>query len=171
LKRKEENEVIVNMFKKKRAQAAMEFLMTYGWAILVVLAAIGALAYFGVLSPDRFLPEKCTLPSGFACLDFKALGTAGFLLVVQNSAGIDMENISVNITDSTTAGTTGQTYIYNSTYKDVNSSVLANGQKSTYYVNVAGLSQGKFKGNININYVNKQTGISHPVSGELIVKV
>ena len=35
----------------KKSQAAMEFLMTYGWAILVVLVAIGALAYFGVLSP------------------------------------------------------------------------------------------------------------------------
>ena len=33
----------------KKAQAAMEFLMTYGWAILVVLVTIGALAYFGVL--------------------------------------------------------------------------------------------------------------------------
>ena len=159
------------MFKKKRAQAAMEFLMTYGWAILVVLAAIGALAYFGVLSPDRFLPEKCTLPSGFACLDFKALGTTGFLLVIQNSAGIDMENVSVNITDSTTASTTVQTFIYGTSFADVNSSVLANGQKSTYHITMAGLSQGKFKGNININYINKQTGISHPVTGELIVKV
>ena len=28
----------------RKGQAAMEFLMTYGWAILVVLAAIGALA-------------------------------------------------------------------------------------------------------------------------------
>lgn len=27
----------------------LEFLMTYGWAILVVLAAIGALAYTGSL--------------------------------------------------------------------------------------------------------------------------
>ena len=44
----------------KKAQAALEFLMTYGWAILVVLAAIGALAYFGVLSPSNFLPSKCT---------------------------------------------------------------------------------------------------------------
>lgn len=35
--------------KNKKSQAAMEFLMTYGWAILVVLAAIAALAYFGVL--------------------------------------------------------------------------------------------------------------------------
>jgi len=50
------------MFKK--AQAAMEFLMTYGWAILVVLVAIGALAYFGVLSPDKMLPEKCVISSG-----------------------------------------------------------------------------------------------------------
>ena len=32
--------------------------MTYGWAILVVLIAIGVLAYFGVLSPERFLPEN-----------------------------------------------------------------------------------------------------------------
>jgi uncharacterized protein (UPF0333 family) len=31
---------------QQRGQAAMEFLMTYGWAILVVLIAIGALAYF-----------------------------------------------------------------------------------------------------------------------------
>ncbi|MFT4249888.1 MAG: hypothetical protein ACMXYD_00815 [Candidatus Woesearchaeota archaeon] len=52
---------------KKRAQAAMEFLMTYGWAILVVLAAIGALAYFGVLSPDQFVNERCTIGSDFQC--------------------------------------------------------------------------------------------------------
>ena len=43
---------------EKRAQAAMEFLMTYGWAVLVVLLAIGALAYFGVLSPQKLLPER-----------------------------------------------------------------------------------------------------------------
>jgi uncharacterized protein (UPF0333 family) len=36
---------------RKKSQAAMEFLMTYGWAIIVVLVAISALAYFGVLSP------------------------------------------------------------------------------------------------------------------------
>lgn len=40
----------------KQGQAAMEFLMTYGWAILVVIAAIGALAYFGVLKPALFRP-------------------------------------------------------------------------------------------------------------------
>ena len=44
--------------------------MTYGWAILVVLVAISALAYFGVLDVDRFLPSMCTLPAGLHCVDF-----------------------------------------------------------------------------------------------------
>src|SRR3972149_5660269 len=88
---------------KKRGQAALEFLMTYGWAILVVLAAVGALAYFGVLSPDRFLPEKCTLPSGTACLDFRWDRTAGFTLVIQNAGGFDMANAMIML--NTTTGT------------------------------------------------------------------
>jgi hypothetical protein len=40
--------------------SAMEFLMTYGWAILVVIAAIAALAYFGVIPPkdNSLLPGE-----------------------------------------------------------------------------------------------------------------
>ena len=33
--------------KSRKSQVALEFLMTYGWAILVILVAVGALAYFG----------------------------------------------------------------------------------------------------------------------------
>lgn len=43
---------------ENKGQAAMEFLLTYGWVLLFLLAAIGALAYFGVLNPSRFLPPK-----------------------------------------------------------------------------------------------------------------
>jgi hypothetical protein len=47
----------------------MEFLMTYGWAILVVIAAIAALAYFGVLSPDKMLPERTTFQAPLPSVD------------------------------------------------------------------------------------------------------
>ncbi|MCK5025927.1 MAG: hypothetical protein KAS15_05005, partial [Nanoarchaeota archaeon] len=70
----------------KKGQAAMEFLMTYGWAILVVLAAIGALAYFGVLSPESFLPEKCMLEPGVDCTGFKVTPTET-TLVMRNGMG------------------------------------------------------------------------------------
>lgn len=41
----------------------VEFLMNYGWAILVVLLSIGSLAYFGVLNPANLLPDYRTIVS------------------------------------------------------------------------------------------------------------
>jgi len=143
------------MFKK--GQAAMEFLMTYGWAILVVLAAIGALAYFGVLSPDRFLPEKCTLPSGIACLDFRYTGTA-IELSIQNGAGFDMSGVSVTVngTGCNVVGTGQDT--------------LTNGETQNYLMTCAP-SSGKFKGDVYFAYTNQQTGMQHSKIGEVIVKI
>ncbi len=40
-----------------KGQAAMEFLMTYGWAILAAIIAIGVLSYFGIFSPGNFITE------------------------------------------------------------------------------------------------------------------
>ncbi len=158
------------MKKMKKGQAAMEFLMTYGWAILVVLAAIGALAYFGVLSPDRFLPEKCTLPSGFACLDFKQNSSNSVLLVIQNSAGFDMKNIVVNVTDSVTSSNSCQRAGVG-TNQATNSGNLTNGQKSTFDIGCSNLPSGKFKGDVTVKYINGQTGVDHTAKGELIMKV
>ncbi len=72
----------------------MEFLMTYGWAILVVLIAIGALAYFGVLNPSRFLPKSCTIEPGFACEDFKVT-SSGAQLLLRNGKGENLNNVTV----------------------------------------------------------------------------
>ncbi|PLW79434.1 hypothetical protein C0585_07850 [Candidatus Woesearchaeota archaeon] len=76
------------MFRRK-GQAAMEFLMTYGWAILVVLAAIGALAYFGVLSPDKLVPEKTTFSAPFPSSESAAItATDGIVQVaLSNNLG------------------------------------------------------------------------------------
>ena len=63
--------------KKKKSQAILEFItsnLTYGWAILVVLVMIAVLAYFEVLSPERFLPinSYCKLsPDKCVCEEFK----------------------------------------------------------------------------------------------------
>lgn len=46
---------------KKRGQITMESLLLYGAAILVVLLAIAALTYFGVLDMGKWLPQTCNL--------------------------------------------------------------------------------------------------------------
>ncbi|MEM5828527.1 MAG: hypothetical protein QW197_03460 [Candidatus Aenigmatarchaeota archaeon] len=39
----------------KKLQAALEFLMTYGWAILLVIVVVGALYATGMLKPCRWV--------------------------------------------------------------------------------------------------------------------
>ena len=41
----------------KKSESAVEFLATYGWAFIVILVMVGALAYFGVLDTDHLLLE------------------------------------------------------------------------------------------------------------------
>ena len=57
-----------------RGQAALEFLTTYGWAVLVLLVMVASLSNFGILSPDRFLPERCLVGGGFSCGGFSLFG-------------------------------------------------------------------------------------------------
>lgn len=48
------------MSKNKKAYALLEFLMTYGWAILVILIAISALFYISTLNvPDHQVDIDC----------------------------------------------------------------------------------------------------------------
>ena len=78
----------------RKAQAATEFIMTYGWAILVVLIAIGALAYFGVLSPAKLLPDKCTATAGFQCTDFTFSTSLGGRIKLTNGLGSTVNVLS-----------------------------------------------------------------------------
>jgi hypothetical protein len=87
----------------KKGQAAMEFLMTYGWAILAAIIAIGVLAYFGVFSPGRLVGGSAIVSPPFNIDDFRiadgAGGTDNVTLQVTQSLG---ESVSLSLTDTTT---------------------------------------------------------------------
>lgn len=63
-----------------RGQAAIEFLITYGWAILGVLIVIGALAYFGVFNTTRYVDDVCYYGEQIRCEDY-ALSTDGLVQI------------------------------------------------------------------------------------------
>lgn len=87
----------------KKGQAAMEFLMTYGWAIIVVLVAIGALAYFGVLSPNKLLPERTTFAAPLPNLDVAKIDATGNTIEIafKNNKGVA---ITLPLTGTLTPG-------------------------------------------------------------------
>jgi hypothetical protein len=150
----------------KRAQAAMEFLMTYGWAILVVLAAIGALAYFGILSPGNLLPQKCEFQAGMDCTEHpdasEAAGTITFPLV--NSMGYRIRVDSVSSPLCTGAGTT------------VNGAALpaelANGQPGVIVMDGCTLTEGeRYQERVTMQYTSNATGMIHSAAGTVAGKV
>ena len=150
----------------EKGQAAMEFLMTYGWAILVVLIAIGALAYFGVLNPSRFLPASCTLIPGLSCADFLATdGVAPAVdtitLVIQNGMGKDWSTFKVKIGAPCTSAEVSAV------------GGLVDGEKETLALSCsttnAFAAKERVKADITITY-QETGGLSHTATGQLIVQ-
>ncbi|MBI2651781.1 hypothetical protein HYX01_04880 [Candidatus Woesearchaeota archaeon] len=143
-------------FNYKKSQAAMEFLMTYGWAILVVLAAIAALAYFGVLSPEKFLPEQCILAPGIACVQHKVDPTTT-TLIISNGFGrtIKVTNIQVGACNT-----------------NFDTSMLTGDEAKFILTGCSnGISKAAFKGDVTLTYMDTAYNITKIVQGKLVTKV
>ena len=50
-----------------KAQSAMEYLMTYGWAILIISVVLGALFSLGVFSGVSLIGTACVASPGYYC--------------------------------------------------------------------------------------------------------
>jgi len=148
----------------KKGQAAMEFLMTYGWAILVVIAAIAALAYFGVLDPSRLLPEKCEFPAGLDCVDKPSIDTdaSTVQMAMKNNIGFSMEILDVSTSSSMSGCELG-----NWSTNDADNIVPNNAGFILTLVCNNTISSGKFDETVTVQYNNTETGLIHNAVGVL----
>jgi|SRR3989344_808890 len=85
--------------KEKKAQAAMEFLMTYGWAILIILIALGVLFYLGVFNPKT--PSTCLASAPLTCTDVKGT-TAGSIVLVLGATAVQSASIDTTTNNGLT---------------------------------------------------------------------
>ncbi len=140
----------------RKAQAAMEFMMTYGWAIMALAVSLAALSYFGVINLSPTGNSICALSPGFTCEEF-IVGKGGVLMVIRNGMGIDLNTITVNITNSPQGPCNEST-----PPKD-----LVDGAKDNFFVpcyNINSLSE-KFKGDIIIKYRKSGSQLSSTATG------
>lgn len=141
------------MVRNNKAQAAMEFLMTYGWAILVVLLAVGALAYFGAFNLDSFLPDRTTFTAPLPNVDNAVLrnNTGLIEIAFKNSKGV---GIMFSGNGSLTSDDCN-----NTPPSSVPSGTVENGE--TFLVGWTCDTPGKigtqFKGQMSFEYINSET--------------
>ena len=73
--------------------------MTYGWAILVVLIVISALAYMYISKPEKVLGNRCVFTAGFNCLGARVT-PKNATIVLENKLGLSLYNLRANATDN-----------------------------------------------------------------------
>ena len=64
-----------------KAQSAMEYLMTYGWAILIIAVVLGALFSLGVFNGNNVLGTACVARSEYLCQTPVYSHTTGNIMV------------------------------------------------------------------------------------------
>jgi len=79
------------MSRDNKGQAAIEFLVTYGWAILGVMIVVGALAYFGIFNTQRYVNDACLFGDQMICEDYVAYSDGNVRLTLRNNFGVDID--------------------------------------------------------------------------------
>lgn len=72
----------------------IEFLLTYGWAVLVLFVALGALILFG-LFPRGI--SSCNIDPRIGCSELTITPDGNITLVLQNNFGNDLTNVHLTI--------------------------------------------------------------------------
>ena len=148
-------------------QSAMEFLLTYGWAVLIMLIILAVLFYLGVFSPQNAAPNFCILPSGFSCNNY-AIGDGGTLLLDIGQAtgkNIRISRVACDASDTPSHWVTIDARIKTGRHYNFSGVTCYNADNSTpeageYY-----------RGTIFIEYTEEETGIAHKIRGEIAYRI
>ena len=139
-----------------KGQIALEFLVNYGWAILIVIVVIAALSYMGVFNPILAIPNHCIMPMGISCLDYK-VSSNDIEVSVKNSFGYDLSGLTVAAAGCGTSNTVAR---------------LDPGQQAKFIIPcTSALAGTKYAGRLNLTYTKSDTGVSHNGLGEITTRI
>jgi len=152
-----------------KAQSAMEYLMTYGWAILIISVVLGALYMMGLFNPSTFISSQCIFPAEFSCLN-SYMSSSGILSVNIEQSSSSPINITA-IGCNTNATTSNMVQESPAVYVPIGSNVTFNIQCYSAGSPYSGTVGSVFHGYILLNYTNTQTGFPHTTVGILLQKI
>jgi len=161
--------------KNFKGQAAIEYIMTYGWAILALVIVLGILFGSGVLNPTYLVSEECDLGSNFPCnfIVFNQAGQTKISMEIYNGFPYEVQITSLTIEQKDTG----------SVFTGLGSGRIESGDKIPLQGTFSGaeLPAGSMeKFSISLNYVSCAPEVSegdgcstseHTISGKLVARV
>ncbi len=158
--------------KQRKGQAAMEFLMTYGWAILAAIIAIGVLAYFGVFNPSQVAGSQGQIRAPFYLDAYNVIddgATSGFDVV--NLEVTQSSGQSLNVSGIVITGTGPSSGI---TCDGVGVGIgtwWVSGNRTLVEVDCGSANEfasgDSFAGNIEVTYLESGSSLSQVATGDV----
>ena len=142
-----------------KGQTALDFLMTYGWALLLIVLVVGALFALGIFDIGSFLGSRATGFAQVGVAAWRVTDTGNFTAQFTNRVGSD---IRVDAVSWTYRGVTG-------TNSAVNTSI-SNGQTSSTLElgTVADVAAGSsYSIQMAITYTDLNTNFQYQSSGTI----
>ena len=145
----------------KKAQISFEFVTTYGWAIAIALAAVGALAYVGFTNPTKVLPDKGVFSNGLVWQDSRVTSNAINISLV-NGLGQTIYQINASADGFTATCTSSSTTLSGDGVLRINCNGISG---------VSLVPTGKVKLKFKINYQRVVGGYTQVSLGEIYATV
>ncbi len=148
-----------------KGQAAMEFFMTYGWAILGLAAAIGGLTYFNIFNTTKYYPEECILFDKVSCITAKASFSSTpnrIELVARNEYGQLLNPFNITILSDQGCNNNQGTA----------SGGLTDGEEEKITITCTSTlpTEGRYQAILNISFTGT-SGTPHNAYGKLVTQV
>lgn len=145
--------------RKVKGQAAIEFLLTYGWAILASVIVLGVLAFFGVFNPGSYIGNSAFLSPPFY-LNAWSVTDSEINLEIRNSGPEDV------VIQEVVVGFDEGSCTYSSPEVPIQSGKMAQVTISCE------LAEGKtFNGAISVKYRKSSSQLPQTISGTIKDKV
>lgn len=141
----------------KTGQAGLDFLMTYGWALLLIVLVIGALFALGIFDIGSFTGNRASGFTQMGATGWRLTPAGDFTMQFRNTAGTNVNITAINATYGT------QTISYNS------SVAVSNGQSSST-ISVGTFTSPPASGasytvQVKVTYTDLTTGFVYGDSG------
>jgi|GEM_PF-2759557 len=148
---------------KRHGQAALEYLATYGWALLVVLVVVGAFTYFGFIDVKSAVPSSFDIGDGFVAAGYK-VDESSLRVGMINNLGTDVtvKYVTAKSVDDSSEAVCNSVKVY------AQPVTMSNGERQMFIIPDCGGNPGKrMRAKIAVTYAKDGESIDHTVNGYL----
>jgi hypothetical protein len=125
-----------------KIQSSMESLMTYGWALAIIVVILFAIFSLGLLSPTQQVSTECTPTTGFSCSQpLYSHSTGNLSFTFQQSTGSNWATANIYFVPYGTASSQGvpeSILNYPASGNFIGSGTVLSGKAVVVYVPISG---------------------------------